>query len=134
LKMRKKPTVRYVLREKEWISDDRIMRKLYCESKLLVCLGYKEPFGLLPIEAQACGLPVVAIAEGGYLDTVKNNETGFLVRPNAEELARTLTTLLANNKRIEMVGKSAHTSVLANWTWQQSAKNLLTIFGRYSAK
>lgn len=132
--MRKKPDVRYLLREKEWISDDRVLRKIYCESQLLVCLAYKEPFGLLPIEAQACGLPVVAVAQGGYLDTVKNNQTGFLVQRNAGKIAELLTKLLASPRRIKVIGENAYEDVIENWTWERSTKNLLSIYKRYKAK
>jgi len=125
--MEKQPKVRYVLREKEWISDDSLMRKLYSQSKLLTCLGYKEPFGLLPIEAQACGLPAIAVNEGGYKDTVKHLVTGILIQRDPIVLAETIAKLLGNPSLMEKYGESAYRNVQNNWTWQKSTENLLEI-------
>src|SRR5206468_3595470 len=39
-----------------------------------------EDFGIVPVEAQACGTPVIGLARGGLLETVKDGETGFLFK------------------------------------------------------
>ena len=44
-----------------------------------------EDFGLVPVEAQACGRPVVALAEGGALESVIDGETGVLVADDSVE-------------------------------------------------
>lgn len=49
-------------------------------------MRFREPFGLAPVEAQACGLPVIAWDHGAMRETVKHGETGFLVRNEAEFL------------------------------------------------
>lgn len=58
------------------VLDERL-RELYRTSRMLVFPG-REDFGMVPVEAQACGLPVVALAEGGALETVVDGETGVL--------------------------------------------------------
>jgi glycosyltransferase involved in cell wall biosynthesis len=51
----------------------------------------EEDFGIVPVEAQACGRPVVALARGGALETVTDGETGVLfAEPTAESLADAL--------------------------------------------
>jgi glycosyltransferase involved in cell wall biosynthesis len=57
-----------------WQSDESI-RDLYRKAKLLVFPG-EEDFGLVPLEAQACGAPVVAYRKGGALETVSEGRTG----------------------------------------------------------
>ncbi len=60
-----------------WRSDDEI-RTLYQQSKAVLLPGI-EDFGLVPVEAQACGCPVVAFGEGGAAESVLDGETGVLV-------------------------------------------------------
>lgn len=45
---------------------------------------YREPFGLAPVEANSCGMPVIAFDNGAMRETIKQGETGFLVKSEAE--------------------------------------------------
>jgi glycosyltransferase involved in cell wall biosynthesis len=58
------------------LSDDEI-REHY-RSSIAAVLPGEEDFGIVPVEAQACGRPVVALGRGGALDTVIDGETGVL--------------------------------------------------------
>src|SRR5688572_20608680 len=60
-----------------WLDDEEI-RELY-QSCIAAVLPGEEDFGIVPVEAQACGRPVVALGRGGALDTVIDGETGVLV-------------------------------------------------------
>jgi glycosyltransferase involved in cell wall biosynthesis len=57
-----------------WLPDDDVL-DLYQRCRLLVFPG-EEDFGIVPVEAQACGRPVVAYGRGGALETVKDGRTG----------------------------------------------------------
>jgi glycosyltransferase involved in cell wall biosynthesis len=57
--------------------DDQTLRDLYRRCRALVFPG-EEDFGIVPVEAQACGAPVIAPAVGGVLDSVVDGETGVL--------------------------------------------------------
>lgn len=73
----------------EWLGrvGDERLRDLYRRARLLV-FPQVEDFGIVAVEAQACGLPVVARAEGGALDTVRAGVTGALFESaNAESVA-----------------------------------------------
>jgi glycosyltransferase involved in cell wall biosynthesis len=59
-----------------WLPDEEL-RRLYRTCRAVLLPGV-EDFGIVPLEAQACGAPVVAFAEGGALDTVRPGETGVL--------------------------------------------------------
>jgi len=64
-------------------SDEEI-RELYRASGVVLLPG-EEDFGIVPLEAQACGRPVVAAAAGGALETVVDGVTGVLVEPGSAE-------------------------------------------------
>jgi glycosyltransferase involved in cell wall biosynthesis len=77
------------------VSDERL-RELYRRSALTLMTG-EEDFGIAPVESQACGRPVVALARGGALETVVPNETGVLVAEPAapafaDAIARAIDT------------------------------------------
>lgn len=66
-----------------WRSNEEI-RDLY-RSSIAAVLPGEEDFGIVPVEAQACGRPVVALGRGGALDTIVDGETGVLVSDATEE-------------------------------------------------
>jgi glycosyltransferase involved in cell wall biosynthesis len=73
---------------------DEAVRDLYRRAAVTLLPGV-EDFGIVPLEAQACGRPVVAIARGGARETVRDGETGTLVEEEgadafADAIARTL--------------------------------------------
>jgi glycosyltransferase involved in cell wall biosynthesis len=73
------------------------MPRFWNELDIAVVPSWEEPFGLVALEALACGVPVVASSVGGLKEIVKDGESGLLVPPkDAETLARTLVTLLTN--------------------------------------
>jgi glycosyltransferase involved in cell wall biosynthesis len=68
-----------------WCTNEEI-RDLYRSSVATILPG-EEDFGIVPLEAQACGRPVVALRKGGALETVIDGETGILVEPGEQALA-----------------------------------------------
>lgn len=69
----------------------------YAAADMVVVPSYYEPFGLVPLEAMACGTPVVASKVGGLQWTIKEGTTGYLVKPrDEEELAQKLMYLFSH--------------------------------------
>ena len=68
-----------------WKTDQEIL-DLYRRCRFLIFPG-EEDFGIVPLEAQACGKPVIAYGRGGALETIESEETGlFFERPCQDEL------------------------------------------------
>lgn len=85
-----------------WKSDDDI-RALY-RSTVATILPGEEDFGIVPVEAQACGRPVVALGRGGALDTVIDGETGVMFdETTVESLAASLKRALATTWDAERI-------------------------------
>jgi glycosyltransferase involved in cell wall biosynthesis len=63
---------------------DDVVRDHYARCRALIFPG-EEDFGLTPVEAQACGRPVIAYAAGGSLETVKDGETGVFFHSQTPE-------------------------------------------------
>lgn len=74
----------------------------------VVSVPWYEPFGIVPVEAMACGVPVIGAAVGGLIDTIVDGETGFHVPPrDAKRLAKVLRMVLddpALRKRLGTAG------------------------------
>ncbi|MEU0195878.1 glycosyltransferase [Streptomyces afghaniensis] len=89
---------------------------------VVVCPADYEPFGIVPLEAMACGVPVVASAVGGQLDTVADPGTGRLVPPrDPETLARAVAGLLADPAAREACGAAGRRRVLSRYGWGRVA-------------
>ncbi|MFF6995268.1 glycosyltransferase [Streptomyces sp. NPDC008313] len=89
---------------------------------VVVCPADYEPFGIVPLEAMACGRPVVASAVGGQLDTVADPATGRLVPPrDPEALARAVGELLADPAAREACGEAGRRRVLRRYGWGRVA-------------
>jgi glycosyltransferase involved in cell wall biosynthesis len=64
--------------------DNTTLRDRYRHARAVLLPG-EEDFGIAPVEAQACGRPVVALARGGALETVVDGVSGFLVADDTPE-------------------------------------------------
>ena len=88
-----------------------------------------EPFGIVPLEAMACGAAVIASAVGGHLDTVADGITGLLVPPrNPGALADRTRYLLANPARCLELGATAAARARSRYSWAQIAAETEAIY------
>jgi glycosyltransferase involved in cell wall biosynthesis len=96
---------------------------------LVVCVPWYEPFGIVPLEAMACGVPVIASAVGGLTDTVVDGTTGSLVPPRRPDvLAYRLRELLTNPVRREGFGVAGVDRARARYTWDRIATETEAVY------
>lgn len=89
----------------------------------LVYAPLLEPFGYAPLEAAACGVPVVAKAEGGIRETVLDGQTGYLV-DNDEDLGPALGQLLGDSERARRMGKAGRQDAERRWSLEAALDRL----------
>ena len=95
----------------------------------VVCVPWYEPFGIVPLEAMACGRPVVASAVGGIQDTVVDQVTGLLVPPRRPDvLAAALRALLAAPTQALAFGVAGRDRVLARYGWDRIAEATAAVY------
>jgi phosphatidyl-myo-inositol dimannoside synthase len=83
-----------------------------------------EGFGLVLLEAQASGVPVIAARSGGMPDALREGESGLLVpQDDPHALARAIRQLLSDPQRLERMGRSARAFALAH-PWQRTAEEI----------
>ena len=100
---------------------------LYNAADVSVVPSRIEPFGLVALEALACGTPVVATKAGGLPDFV-NNEVGQLVEmDNYEALAKAIIEELKNNTK-QTKGKFAAIYAKENYSWKKTLQKVIEIY------
>lgn len=124
VKLKKKLRVKYLIRGENWTANDKELRDIYARTHIVMCLGYNEPFGLVPIEAMACGTTVIALKEGGYLDSVKDGKTGVLVGRSAGEMVGAMQKLFKNTEILRKMEENATQDMRKNWTWEKAGRAL----------
>jgi glycosyltransferase involved in cell wall biosynthesis len=97
--------------------DDEELVKAYNRAALVAYTPVCEPLGLVPLEAMACGIPVVGVREGGVPETVQHGETGLLVERRPMALAQALQSLLDDQALCQRLGERGRKYVCEMWKW-----------------
>ncbi len=106
------------------VSDSELADTLG-RAAMMVYTSSLEPFGFAPLEANACGTPVVAVAEGGVRETVVDGVNGLLVADrDPEVLGSAILRLLDDPELGSRLGKAGSENVRKKWTWEKSVERL----------
>ncbi|MET3773882.1 glycosyltransferase [Arthrobacter nitrophenolicus] len=98
------------------------MPGIFRSADAVVCAPWYEPFGIVPLEAMACGVPVVAAAVGGLRDTVVDHATGLHVPPrDPEAIASALALLLGNPDLRTELGNAGQVRARTRYSWERVA-------------
>ena len=114
--------------------DDATMISCYQQCDLFALANRQvgrdiEGFGMVLVEAQSCGRPVLAGASGGTRETMRIGETGIVVPcEEPQQLADELTTLLSDRDRLESMGRAARPWVVENLDWNALTEQAAEMF------
>lgn len=104
------------------VSDEELAA-YYNRAKAMIFCPRLEPFGLAPLEANACGLPVAGIKEGGLRETICNGVNGLLVEPTREAVAQGLMLLISTEEWPSWSAR-ARRHVEQSWSLKDSVARL----------
>jgi starch synthase len=116
--------------------------ELYSNCRVFCCPSVYEPFGIINLEAMACGAPVVASAVGGILEVVVDKETGYLVGFEAEpvtgfpvngdkfsrDLARRIAELMGDVALCARMGAAGRKRVEKMFAWEAIARQTVELY------
>ncbi len=109
------------------VSDERI-RDLYRGAKALLFPG-EEDFGITPVEAMACGTPVIAYGKGGALETVVPGVTGlFFKNQTTQDLVDAVVMFTASYERFDQARISAHAGRFSKEAFKESLSKCIDTF------
>jgi len=96
---------------------------------VFVTTPWYEPFGITPVEAMACGRPVIGSAVGGIRYTVRDGQTGFLVPPNCpDQLADRLAVVLGDSVLREEMSRAGMQRARSQFTWMRVTDMIADIY------
>lgn len=105
------------------------LRAFYNAADAFVTVPWYEPFGITPLEAMACGTPVVGSQVGGIKYSVVDNVTGFLVPPHdPDALALRLSTLADNPALGRAMGRAGMHRARSMFTWERVVDQLVDVY------
>jgi glycosyltransferase involved in cell wall biosynthesis len=105
------------------VSDEELIDTLN-HAAMMAYAPRLEPFGYTPLEANACGLPVVAVAEGGVRETIIDGMNGLLVEPDEKAMGRAIERLRDDTAYAQTLGRNGRKLVAEKWSLSTSIDRL----------
>jgi glycosyltransferase involved in cell wall biosynthesis len=110
------------------LAEDQLIAA-YNSADAFVLPSIQEGQGIVLLEAQSCGKPVVAFGVGGVTEAVRDGETGFLSRAGqSDELAGFLLKLLDDRDLASKMGNNGRKYMINNFTWDICANKTLRAY------
>jgi glycosyltransferase involved in cell wall biosynthesis len=107
------------------------LKLYYSATDIFATTPWYEPFGITPLEAMACGTPVIGADVGGIRFSVEDGVTGFLVPPNdPEAFAASAAALFQNRDLMKEMGRNGIHRVQAQFTWPKVARAIASLYER----
>jgi phosphoheptose isomerase len=105
------------------------LKYYFSAADIFATVPWYEPFGITPVEAMACGTPVVGSNVGGIKYTVRDGETGYLVpSKDPDKLAERLAHLYQHPKLLTLLSRQAIRRANDLFTWQKVTKAVASVY------
>lgn len=114
-----------------FIGEHTDIEHRYQELSLFIAPQRWEGFGLTPLEAMACGVPVVAADVGAFSELIVEGETGTIVeRDNLQAMVDATAQLMDDDVRREAAGRAGVDHIRKNFQLEREAENLILMYER----
>jgi D-inositol-3-phosphate glycosyltransferase len=105
------------------------LKYYYSAADMFITAPWYEPFGITPLEAMACGTPVIGSNVGGIKHTVRDGETGYLVpAKDPGAIAERVAHLYRNPKLLALFGRRATERVNGEFTWEHVTNAIADLY------
>ncbi|QIF81732.1 glycosyltransferase [Brevundimonas sp. 'scallop'] len=113
-------------------SDPKAVAKIIASCDAFVHANDKEPFGLIVLEAMACGRPVVGVNAGGVAETVDESVGQLAASADADDYAQAVEALFARD--IEAIGRAAREKAVSQFAWNRVFEDLCMVYGELTSE
>lgn len=113
-------------------SDPKAVAKIIASCDAFVHANDKEPFGLIVLEAMACGRPVVGVNAGGVAETVDESVGQLAASADADDYAQAVEALFARD--IEAIGRAAREKAVNQFAWNRVFEDLCVVYGELTGE
>jgi D-inositol-3-phosphate glycosyltransferase len=111
------------------------LKYYYSAADVFITTPWYEPFGITPLEAMACGTPVIGANVGGIKYSVAEGQTGFLVPPNEPGALAARIGHLYNDASLKArMSKNALARVNRHFTWQCVAESIMDLYEKLATE
>jgi glycosyltransferase involved in cell wall biosynthesis len=111
------------------------LKLYYSAADIFVTTPWYEPFGITPLEAMACGTPVIGADVGGIRFSVLDGVTGGLVPPkDPDALAALAAQMCRDPERLREQGRNGIRRVNAHFTWQKVTRSIAGLYEELAAQ
>jgi D-inositol-3-phosphate glycosyltransferase len=105
------------------------LKLYYSAADIFVTTPWYEPFGITPLEAMACGTPVIGADVGGIRYSVADGATGWLVPPeDPQALAARAAQMYADPAALKAMGRAGIRRVHAQFTWRKVTRSIASLY------
>ena len=113
-------------------SDPKAVAKIIASCDAFVHANDKEPFGLIVLEAMACGRPVVGVNAGGVAETVDESVGQLAASADADDYAQAVEALFTRD--IEAIGRAAREKAVSQFAWNRVFEDLCVVYGELTGE